>query len=472
MKAKIGLWDLVFMNVSALYGIRWIAKSTADNFGLGLGAIPVWIVMAFIFFVPCALICAELAATYPRNGGLYDWVKEAYGEKWGFLVSWLNWTAKVFWFSSFLTFFTVNVSFALGLPGLAQDKMFILGVSVVTFWIVSLISTRGMVFGKFFTNIGALGSTVPSFILIILAFVSVFIFKNPPASVYDVSTLTPKLNMDSLSAISSIMFALAGAETTANFITDVKDYKKTFPKAIMIAAAIVGGLYVLGSIAITMIFPTSKITASRGVLESLAAVAAQLGIGSWFIQLIALSIAVSIFGAIILYISSPIRMLFGNVPKGIFPETFTQLNAHEIPGHAIIFQACLVSLMLIAVTLLPTVDSIYNLLVTMTALTALFPYAILFTSYCKLRRERPDEIRPYALSRNNTTAIWVGKIVLAVVGIGIVLSAAPVMETAYDNMVYETQMIGGALVVILAGLAIWNHYAKKPDHFDSRKSIS
>lgn len=67
---KIGLWDLVFMNISALFGIRWIAKSTASSFGLGLGAIPSWVVFAFIFFVPCALICAELASTYPRDGGL------------------------------------------------------------------------------------------------------------------------------------------------------------------------------------------------------------------------------------------------------------------------------------------------------------------------------------------------------------------------------------------------------------------
>lgn len=80
---KIGLWDLVFMNISALFGIRWIAKSTASSFGLGLGTIPSWVVFAFIFFVPCALICAELASTYPRDGGLFEWVKEVYGEKFG-----------------------------------------------------------------------------------------------------------------------------------------------------------------------------------------------------------------------------------------------------------------------------------------------------------------------------------------------------------------------------------------------------
>ena len=96
------------MNVSALYGIRWIAKSTSDSFGLGLGAIPMWIIFMLIFFVPQALMCAELATAYPTDGGLNDWVKIAFGTKYGFLVSWMHWTALIFWYASFLTFFSIN----------------------------------------------------------------------------------------------------------------------------------------------------------------------------------------------------------------------------------------------------------------------------------------------------------------------------------------------------------------------------
>lgn len=78
---SITFWELVLMNVSALYGIRWIAKSTSDSFGLGLGAIPMWIIFMLIFFVPQALMCAELATAYPTDGGLNDWVKIAFGTK-------------------------------------------------------------------------------------------------------------------------------------------------------------------------------------------------------------------------------------------------------------------------------------------------------------------------------------------------------------------------------------------------------
>ncbi|APC80178.1 TPA: APC family permease [Clostridium botulinum] len=461
MKKKIGLWDLVFMNVSALFGIRWIAKSTASSFGLGLGAIPAWVLFAFIFFLPSALICAELAATYPRDGGLYEWVKEAYGEKWGFMVSWLNWTAKLFWYSSFLTFLIVNVSYTLGKPELAGNKMFVLICSLVIFWILSLISTKGMAFAKIFTNVGALGSTVPAILLIVMAFVSVLVFGHKPASTYTVATLTPKLNMDTLAAISSVMFGLAGAETAANFVTEIDDAKKTFPKAILISAAIVGGLYVLGSIAITMILPVDKITASEGILAALGTVAANLGIGPWFIRIIALGISLSVFGAIILYIASPIKMLFGSVKKGIFTEKFTKVNEHNIPVQAVILQAVIVSIILLTTTLLPSVDAIYNVLVTMTALTSLFPYVLLFRSYIKLRQDRPNEVRPYEMSKNNRKAIFIANMVLIISVIGIVLSAAPVMPTLGENIVYELEMIGGAILVIGIGLWKWNNFVKK-----------
>jgi glutamate:GABA antiporter len=461
-KKKIGLWSLVFMNVSALYGIRWIAKSTASSFGLGLGAIPMWILFAFIFFVPGALICAELASTYQRDGGLYEWVKEAYGEKYGFLVSWLNWTAKIFWYSSFLTFLAVNVSYTAGNPLFADNKMFVLILSLIVFWVLSIIATKGMKFAKIFTNAGALGSTVPTIILIVLSFLAVLVLnKHQIASVYTIESMTPKLNMDAFVAISAIMFGLAGAETAANFITEIENPAKNFPKAILISAGIVGSLYVLGSVAITMILPTDQITASKGVLDALLAVCQSLGIGSWFVQLIAFGISFSILGAIILYIASPIKMLFGSVKEGIFPEKLTKVNENNIPVKAVILQAIIVTIILLVTTFMPSVDTIYNVLVTMTALTSLFPYVLLFASYIKLRKERPNEVRPYVIAKSTKTCISIATMVLIVTAVGILLSAAPVMPTLKENIIYEIEMIGGGILVIISGIWIWNRYEKK-----------
>ena len=188
---------------------------------------------------------------------------------------------------------------------------------------------------------------------------------------------------------------------------------------------------------------------------------AWFGIGSWFIQLVALGITFSMVGAIILYIASPVKMLFGSVKNGIFPESMTRTNSRNIPERAVYLQAILVTVIILAFQFIPSVDAIYNVLVTMTALTALFPYVLLFMSYIKLRKTRPDEERPYEISKNTGTAVSVATLVLIVTVIGIICSAAPVMPTWEDNLIYEAEMIFGAVVVIGAGLGLWSRFVKK-----------
>ncbi|MDO4384162.1 MAG: amino acid permease, partial [Eubacteriales bacterium] len=292
-KKKITFWELVMLNISALYGIRWIARSTSDAY-LGLGAIPMWVILMFIFFVPQALMCAELASSYPNDGGLAYWVKVAYGTKYGFLVSWMHWTALIFWFASFLTFFSVNATYMIGRPDLANNKLLVLVMSIIIIWVLSIASMKGMEFGKYFTSVGSLGSTVPTVCLIVLSFLAiVFLKKAPSASVFTVANLTPKLNMNSLVAISSIMFAYTGAQLAANFISEMENPQKNYPRAICTAAAIIGVLYAIGSIAMTMLLPTSEIQSSTGTLDALMRACELLGIPSVFVQVIAFGIALS-----------------------------------------------------------------------------------------------------------------------------------------------------------------------------------
>ena len=269
-----------------------------------------------------------------------------------------------------------------GNPGLADNNIFVLIFSLTVFWGLSFISTKDIKFAKLFTNTGALGSTIPSILLIVFAFLAVVVLKKiPSASTYSIQSLTPELNANSFVAISAIVFGFTGAETLANFITQIEKPEKNFPKAVFISAIIVASLYVLGSIAITTLMGPNEITASKGILDSLTVACEALGIPGAVIQIIATGIAISVLGGIILYIVSPIKMLFGSVNEGIFPKKLTKINEYNVPANAVMFQSALVSLILIATTLMPNVDTIYNILVTMTALTSLFPYVLLFYSF-------------------------------------------------------------------------------------------
>ena len=458
---KITFWELVMLNISALFGIRWIARSTSDTY-LGLGAIPMWVLMMFLFFVPQAFMCAEMAASYPHDGGLAYWVKVAFGTKYGFLVSWMHWTALIFWFASFLTFFSVNATYMVGRPDLANNKLLVLIMSIAIIWILSIASMKGMEFGKYLTSAGSLGSTVPTVCLIVMSFLTVVILKKAPsASVYSMATMTPKLTMSSLVEISSIMFSYTGAQLAANFISEMENPQKNYPKAIITAAAIIGVLYVIGSTALTMLLPPSKIQSSTGVLDALTRACELLGVPMVFVQVVAFGIALSVLGALVLYIAQPTKMLFGFVEPGVFSERITKVNEHGIPTKAVIFQAILVSTLLIGVSYLPGVEVIYNTLVTMTALTTLFPYVFLFLAYGKIKREKEDLAGLYVMTKNKKLAAVVTYSVFALCVFAIICAALPIMGNTHDNIIYEAEMIGGSVLIVASGLLIWKRSGLK-----------
>lgn len=463
MTKKIKFQDLVLVNISALFGIRWIAKASSESFGLGVSSMVVWLVFALLFFVPQSLICAELASAYPSDGGMYVWVKKAFGEKWGFMVSWLNWTSKLFWYASFMAFFTVNIAYLLGKPEMLDNKYIVLACSVIIFLLLSILSVNGLAKVKLLTSLGAFGSTIPAILLIILAFVSFVVYKNAPASTYTLESITPAFNPNSMVAISAIIFGYTGGEVVANFVTEIENPRKNYPKAIMISAVLIGIIYVIGSLAITSLMKTSDIQAATGILEAIKVGAQKCGIGDWLVRVVALGISISILGSTVIYIASPVKMLFGSVPKGVFSEKLTKVNEVGIPKNAIYLQAAIVSILLIATSLFPGVDTIYNILVTMTALTALFPYIILFLSYIKIKKNDMVENPVYVMSNNKSTCIIITKIVLAICIIGIILTCSPVMENLKMNIIYEIEMIGGGAIVIWSGFYIWNRYIKFKD---------
>ena len=184
-----------------------------------------------------------------------------------------------------------------------------------------------MKFGKYFTSVGALGSVVPTVCLIGMAILAVVVFKKAPsASEYTIATLTPKLNMNSLVAISGITFAYTGAEFTANFASEMKNPQKDYPRAIMIAAGTICVLYVIGSVCMTMLMPTSEIFAYTGTLDALVIACNLLEVPQFFVQIVAFGITLSIFGAVVLYIAQPTKMLFGYSEPGIFPEKITTVS--------------------------------------------------------------------------------------------------------------------------------------------------
>ena len=97
-RRSLSVFSLVMINVIAIDSLRGIPMGA--HYGLAL--IFIYVVFGFAFFIPSALVSAELATAWPQTGGIYVWVREAFGVPIAFLVSWVQWVYNICWYPTIL----------------------------------------------------------------------------------------------------------------------------------------------------------------------------------------------------------------------------------------------------------------------------------------------------------------------------------------------------------------------------------
>src|SRR5688572_8660108 len=107
LRRAMGFWDVVLFLVAAVVGLRWIATAAAA----GPSAIVVWVIAFVAFFIPLAFTVIDLSARYPEEGGLYVWVKRAFGDFAGFMAGWMYWTSLLVYLPGLLYFSAANALF-------------------------------------------------------------------------------------------------------------------------------------------------------------------------------------------------------------------------------------------------------------------------------------------------------------------------------------------------------------------------
>ena len=87
---KIGVFALAMLNVGAVMSLRGLPMMAKE----GLSMIFYLLFASLLFLVPVSLVSAELATGWPRAGGVYRWVREAYGSGFGFTAIWAAMDSK------------------------------------------------------------------------------------------------------------------------------------------------------------------------------------------------------------------------------------------------------------------------------------------------------------------------------------------------------------------------------------------
>ena len=241
---------IALINVAAICNIK--------NFPLlaeyGLSIVFFLAAASLFFFVPVALVSAELASGWPERG-VYTWVREALGPRLGFLAIWLQWVENVIWYPTVLSFIAATFAYIIN-PDLATNNLYVMSVILGTFWTATLINFLGMRVSGWISSVGVLlGTIIPIGAIVILG--ASWVATGHPSQIdFKWKDILPNLtSLNQLVLLSGVLLGLSGMEMSAVHATDVKNPSRDYPRGIFLSAILILLFSTLGALAIAVIVP-------------------------------------------------------------------------------------------------------------------------------------------------------------------------------------------------------------------------
>lgn len=448
---------LAMMNVAVIMNLRGLPLMAKEGFSLLF-----YLCFSILFFlIPSSLISAELATGWPNGGGVYNWVKEAFGDHIGFTAIWLQWIQNVIWFPTILAFAAGSLSYLFLDPSIANNKWFIIAVILIVYWGATLINFRGIVASGWLSSLGAIcGSLVPGIFVIFLG--AVWIIKgNPLMFMSEKMHFIPDFsNFDNISFLAGVVLLFSGMEVSAVHALEVKNPKKDYPKAIFLAALIIIIVFTFGSLSIAAVLPASKISLTVGLMQAFKQLL-HLFHMDWLLPVLGLLIAFGAIGSVAAWIIGPSKGLFATAKAGDLPPILETKNKKNVPSHILIIQGVIVTVLSLVFLLIPNVSTAFFLLTALTALLYLIMYIMLYAAAVRLRYTQPNVNRSYKVPGGNFGMWCVSGIGIAGALFAIIVGFFPPKQLVIGSpFFYVCFLIMGVLVFL--GTPILMIHFRKP----------
>ena len=448
----LGLWDVVAMNIVAVVGLRWIARSAR----LGAPSVTLWVLAGATFFVPLAITVSRLAQRYPEQGGIYVWARRAFGPVHGFVCGWCVWVNNMFYFPSLLLFAAANLPLAFGAgdaAALAENRVYSVGFVLVVLWGLVALNVVGFTRGKHLQNVGSYATFIPAALLI--AFGTIAFVRFGSATSFAPVELWPRDDvLSTVSLWSAMCFGFSGFEITSLVGQEVKDPERTIPRGILIAGFVVMAIYIAGSTSVLVALPPDALVERSGISDAVELVSARLGLVG-FGAVTALLLVIGSIGGTSSWIAGAARVPFAAGVDHVLPRSFAALHpTYRTPHVSLLVQGIVTTVIFLVSVFLTaggttTIQEAYDILVNLTILIYFVPYLYLFAAFIKL-------LSP---GRGATAAAAVG---FSATFVSLALLFVPPAGT--ENVInYEVNLVGQALIVVgIGGILFWRSRQHEP----------
>lgn len=444
----MGFRDLVLFYVVTGVSLRWIASAAS----IGPSSLVLWIGAWLFLYVPLALSVIELSSRYPAEGGLYVWTKKAFGEGPGFLAAWMYWTSNLPYFPTVLIFAASNLLFLRpGWQRYSHDTAFFIIFPVALLAGLTLINLVGLNIAKWSYNVGALAMWIPVGIVIVMGAVAWWHFGS--ATSFRPTDISPSTHPRDIIFWNIFIFAFIGCEAGSLMAEEIKDPRRNIPRGLMLAGLTVAACYILGTICVLLALPSSEISNLDGLVQAIAKTAGRIGV-SGVAQAAAVLIAISNIGAAAAYLAAASRLPFVAGIDGYLPRAFGKLHPRwKTPYVSVVGQG----LMAIAFVLLgqagTTVRGAYDVLVSISVITALVPFLFLFAALIRLQHDPvgPDVIR---VPGGKPVARVVACVGFSTTLFAILLSLIPAPDEPHKFLA-ASKILGSTAVLVGLGIVVY-----------------
>ena len=396
----------------------------AADMGRTLGS-PGWLLIAWvltgIITVLGALAYGELAAMYPRAGGMYTFLRESMSPLMGFLYGWtlfvviqtgtiaavavgfgkflgVLWPAVTADTYSWFPHTTLHTSDGSAIDlGLSPQRL----AALVTIWVLTWINLRGVREGKLVQTTLTVIKTVSLAALVLLALT---IGRNPAAATanFGANWFAGSPQWSSLfvitfgSALVGSLFSADSWHSPTFAAAEVQNPQKNLPRALLFGTVLVCTLYILANLGYLNVLPLHGTAGGATVIargidhatnDRVATAVMEYIFGANGAAIMACAILISTFGCNNGLILSGARVYYAMARDGLFFQKAGVLSRNSVPAFALIAQSVWTSLLCLTGT--------YNQLLDYVIFAALLFYALTTIGLFILRVKRPDEPRPY-----------------------------------------------------------------------------
>jgi glutamate:GABA antiporter len=413
-KKKIRMIDIILTVICVVF----VAEAAAPVAAIGNQQFFWWILLIVAFLLPYGLISVELGTTYEGQGGMYDWVKRAFGNRMASRTAWYYWINFALWMASLSVMIPEIIQIITGttialIPTLIIELAFI--------WIVVFISFYPVSDSAWILN-GA--AVLKMFLALSIGVLGIYgAITHGVANEFTLRSFLPTLNLNSISLISVIIFNMLGFEVICTFTDSMENPKKQIPQAIIVGGVVIAAIYLFSSFGIGVAIPTSQISTSTGMIDALQILTGQkTGI---FISVMAIIFMLTLFGNMTSWALGVNNVAQYAAEDGNMPKAFVKKSEKNgMPVGASIMNGIVASVVVLVAPFIPNQDLFWSFFA-LNLVMFLSSYVPMFPAFLKLRKIDPDRERPFKVSGSDSFIKVVAYVPMTVDIIAIFLTAVP-----------------------------------------------